>query len=312
MTKLRIDVLSPSFSRNKILVEELRNAFSDTQILFNYTGSEYLLEDISKRLSAADLAIVGKEPIDSRTLQGGRLQAIGKYGVGMDKISLSHCAKIGVEVLFEKGVNRLPVAEHTLGLIIGVLRNIAKNHTLMTQGTWVKDGGFGLAGKTVGILGFGNIGAELSRLIQPFHCEILYTDIVNRQKTADQFGAVRVDIDTLRQKSDILSIHTPLTAQTQSLVNSAFLAEMKDGSILINTARGEIVDIKALQKVFQNGKLLGAGLDVFETEPMIDGSLFETGHIIGTPHTAGNSKEAVLAMGRSAIQGLKKFHLNRS
>ena len=164
-----------------------------------------------------------------------------------------------------------------------------------------------LSGKTVGIIGVGNIGREVIRLLEPFECRILVNDILDQDEYCRIHGALSVTKECLFSESDIVSIHTPLTESTRHMVNKSSLSLMKKSAILINTARGPIVNESDLKAALVSGTLRGAGVDVYEEEPSHDLSLLQLPNLFCTPHIGGNSIEAVHAMGVSAIEGLKEF-----
>lgn len=304
---MRIAVTSPSFAKNATLCQELRSSFSDVYI--NTTQQELQGEKLIWFLKNAESAIIGKEKMSKYILQNcPNLRFISKYGVGMDNIDLEVCQEYQVEVGWTAGVNRKAVAEMTLSFMIGLCRNLYKTSFQLKNGTWNKNGGTQFFEKTIGILGVGNIGKELVKLLKPFNCTMLVNDIIDQHEYYEKHCLTEVSKEELFKKSDIITIHTPLTPKTKALVNIENLRRMKPSAFLINTARGEIIHFSDLKYAIEHEVIAGVALDVYDYEPFTDISFLKHPHVIATPHIGGNSVEAVLAMGRSAIQHLKNYY----
>lgn len=260
-------------------------------------------------LQGADLAIIGKENItDTLLAQVPKLRAISKYGVGMDKIDLQACSKYGVTVLRREGVNADSVAEHTLALMLAVMRNIGQSDRRFHLGQWWKDGGRQLTGKCVGIVGFGHVGSRVAKLLQAFRCQILVNEIDEGKRASIlAHGFELRELEPLIKDSDLLSLHVPLDPSTFHLINERNIRNFSPNAFLINTSRGQVVEQNALKLALQTGLLAGAGLDVFEEEPVQDPELSKLENLVATAHMAGNSLEAVLTMGEAAIDCLVDF-----
>lgn len=306
MEQLRIVVTSPSFSKNKVLSSELLSFFPNT--VLNLDGIRFSKQGLIEYIKDADAAVVGLETIDDEVLVAcPNLKIIAKYGVGLDGIDLEACNKRGIAIGWSGGVNRLSVAEMALGFMLMLCRNLYLTSNQLKDGTWNKSGGVQLSGKTVGIIGFGYIGQELARLLMPFGCRVIANDITDKIKEAKALDVLLVDKNTIFAESDIVTVHTPLTPQTKNLIDSNSLALMKKTAFVINTARGGIVDEKALKIALQGGSIAGAALDVYLDEPPVDKELLGLPNLICTPHIGGNAEEAVLVMGQSAIAHLRGF-----
>jgi D-3-phosphoglycerate dehydrogenase len=252
--------------------------------------------------------IVGLERIDRNFVDAcSLLRVISKYGVGVDNIDLDYCREKGIVVRWKPGINKTSVAEMTLAFMIMLIRNIFKTSTQLKEGTWNKSGGFNLSGKTIGIIGVGNVGKEVVRLLTPFHCNILVNDIVDQSAYYRENGLTEASKEFIYMNCDIISIHTPLTNETRYLINRETFSMMKKSAFLINTARGGIVKGEDLKWALMNRIIDGAAVDVYEKEPPEDKELLSLPNLLCTPHIGGNSQEAVLAMGRSAIQHLKEY-----
>ena len=302
-----IKVTSPSFSKNETLILEL--AEMPLRLTLNSMGERFEGEALARYLCDADAAIIGLEKIDEDLLRRcPRLRLIAKYGVGLDNVDLEACQRLSVKVGWTPGVNRYSVAEQTLGYLIGLHRNLFFSSRKMCQGLWEKVGGRQLSDLTVGIIGLGNVGKELVRLLEPMGTTILANDILDIRGYCDQFGVIPTSKAELLARSNTVTVHVPLTSETKHLINTQALSQMRSDAFLINTSRGEVVDQKALKQALKSGRIAGAALDVYSSEPPADMEFLKLPNLICTPHIAGNSREAVLAMGRSAIRHLKEFY----
>lgn len=225
------------------------------------------------------------------------LEIIGRAGVGLDNIDLEAAKERGLKVLNTPGATAISVAELTLGLILGCLRAIPYLDRALRTGRWEKKRkGIELYGKTVGIIGLGRIGSEVAKRLQAFGAKVLAYDPYAK----DSPWAKRVDLETLLRNADIITLHVPLTPETRHLINADQIRQMKNGAILINTARGGIVDEQALYDALVSGKLRAAALDVYETEPLPeDHPLRSLDQAILTPHTGAQTEEGQI---RAAVE----------
>ena len=252
--------------------------------------------------------LVGGEPVTALELaKFPNLQTVSKYGVGVDNIDFAACAARKVSVHFESGVNSLAVAEHTLGLIIGLCRKITANSRLLAQGVWNKDGGRSLQGMKVGIIGLGQVGSKVANLLSILGADLAYTDIIAKPEFESSLGIQRLSYLSIISWAELLSFHVPLTDETRNMFGEEEVKQTKAGVFVINTSRGIILNEKALKQGLTSGQIAGAALDVFEKEPLHDKELAGSDRLVGTPHTAGNSEQAVEAMGLAAIRGIKNI-----
>lgn len=303
---MQIAVASPSFSKNTILVQELLSYFPKAKI----NEKHIILQDkeLVEYISGCEAAIIGTEKITESLLQQlPHLKFISKYGVGLDNIDMDACEKYKVKIGWEPGTNKLSVAEMTVGFMISLMHNLFLTSYQQKSGQWNKNGGRQLYGKTIGIIGVGNIGKEVIRLLKPFRCEILVNDIIEQKQYYQRENVHETDKITLIQSSDIVTVHTPLNEEMQEYFNIEKFKLMKPKAFFINTARGKIVVQKDLNFALQRGLISGAAIDVYEKEPCDDAELLAHPNLICTPHIGGNSYEAVINMGRSAINQLLKF-----
>lgn len=310
-----IAVTANAFSRNETLVRALKEHFPHHSTNTKGRYSEAELIDV---LKVSDGAIVGLDKITDAVLtQCPRLKVVAKYGVGLDNIDVAACKARGVAVAWEAGVNRRSVAELTIGMMLGLMRNWYPTSIQLKAGTWNKSGGKNLTGKTVGIIGVGHIGKDIVSFLKPYECRILVNDIREDKEQKEFYrthNLIEVSKEQIYKEADIITIHTPLTNATKHLINAETLSIMKPTAFLINTARGGIIDERALLDALKKKAIAGAGLDVYQGEDAPDfltashyRELFSLPNVISTPHIGGNSEEAVLAMGYSAIKGLREY-----
>lgn len=301
---MKIAVTSPSFSKHPDLIAEMEASFQDYKL--NSEGIRFTEDELVAYLKGFDAAIVGLDEINKSVIdQLPDLKMIAKYGVGLNNIDLEYCKEKQIEIGWTGGVNKLSVAEMVLGNALSLMRNLYVSSNLLSQGEWKKNGGQQLSGKTVGIIGVGHIGKEVIRLLKPFHCEILVNDIIEQKAYYESVEAKEVTKEELFKAADVITIHTPLTDDTKGLIDRSTLNLMKKDAIVINSARGGIVNENDLFEALSQHKIGGAALDVYEVEPPTHDDLLQLPNLICTPHIGGNAKEAVLAMGMSAIKHLK-------
>ena len=303
---MRVRVCNISFSKNSILVNKIKKYFKDVN--FNFNGVRLDGEELIDFCKDADAIIVGVEKINSSILKRlPNLKYIAKYGVGIDNIDIDSCKERGVIIGWTGGVNKRSVAELTLGYMLILMRNIFSSYSDLKKLRWIKDGGNSLYNKKIGIIGMGNIGQDLIKLLSVFDCEILANDISENSSLSKKLNFKYVTKEFLYRNSDIVTLHVPLTSSTKKMINTKVFNKMKNSSILINTSRGGVVCEKDLIDALKNKKIHSAALDVFQYEPLKNKELVRLSNIICTPHIAGNSKEAVIEMGNSAISHLINF-----
>jgi D-3-phosphoglycerate dehydrogenase len=256
-------------------------------------------------LAGSEAAIIGTEELDRTVIeQLPELKVVAKYGVGLDSLDLDYMQQRGVRLGWTAGVNRRSVSELALSFLLGLSRNVFTSGYALKAGTWNKQGGCELSGKTVGIVGCGFIGEDLLKLLQPFQCRLLINDIVDKTEIASVYGARVASFDEILEQSDFVSLHTPLTDRTRGFISHREFERMRKNAYLINTARGGLVNQEALKAALIAGEIQGAALDVFADEPPSDLEFLRLPNLMVTPHIGGNAAEAVEAMGRAAIRGL--------
>jgi phosphoglycerate dehydrogenase-like enzyme len=294
-----VAVTSRSFSRNPTLRRELLSRHAN--VTFNDAGRTLRGAELAEFLKGAVMAITALEPIDEQLLsQLPDLKLISKVGVGTDMIDFEACAQHGIEVRTAGGTNSRSVAELALMLALCLLRHVPALRDELRAGGWRQAQGRELSGATVGIVGYGSVGRELRRLLAPFGCDVLIHDV----REIHEDDVRQVDLPELLQTSDVVSLHVNLDDSTYRMIDAPRLALMKPSAVIINTARGGLIDEAALKQALREGRLAGAACDVFEQEPPEDAELLTLSNFLGTPHIGGSTEEAVLAMGRAAIAGL--------
>lgn len=299
----KIAVCSRSFSNNPILRSELLNVYSN--VTFNDAGRQLKGEELLEFLDGHDKAIVALEPMDDFVLSRlPQLKVVSKYGVGLDGIDMASMHKHGKFLGWTGGVNKRSVSELTLAFMLLMLRNLPNNNREVTSGIWRQNIGGMLSGRTVGIIGCGNIGKDLIEILRPFNCKVLVNDILEFREFYEHNMIVATSLDELLRVSDIITLHVPLDKTTRMMIGTSELKIMKSTAILINVARGGLVDELALKNAIQEGGIAGAAFDVFAEEPPLDQELLKLPNFFATSHIGGSSSEAILAMGRAAIAGL--------
>src|SRR5574341_1342911 len=246
------------------------------------------------------LAVRSATKVTARVLeQATRLRVVGRAGVGVDNVDLAAATRRGVVVMNTPGGSSVTVAELTLAMMLALSRHIAQATASIRAGKWEKKRfqGHELAGKTLGVVGIGNIGSVVVERCQGLKMRVVAYDPFISAEAAARLGAVVVPLEEIWRQCDVVSLHVPLTDQTRNLVNAQTLAAMKKGALLVNCARGGLVDEKALAASLASGHLGGAAFDVFEKEPVPpDSPLLKLDSFICTPHIGASTREAQAAV----------------
>ncbi len=242
-----------------------------------------------------------------------KLRVIGRAGVGVDNVDLPAATAAGVLVMNTPGGNAVSVAEHTLALMLSLARMVPEASASTRGGKWEKKKFLGneLRGKVLGVVGLGNIGQEVVRRARGFEMKIIASDPYVAAQTANDLGVTLVELDTLLNESDYVSLHLAVTPETKGLIGAENIAKMKDGVRIINCARGELIDQEALRAALVSGKVAGAGLDVFSPEPPADGDpVLSAPNLLATPHIAGSTEEAQEIVGIRIVEQLVEYLTN--
>lgn len=258
-------------------------------------------DELLRVAGGSDAVIAGMESWNAAVLEQmkGKLKIIARYGIGYDTVDLAAARACGVVVTNTPGVLSQAVAELALAHYLCLSRGIAHYSRQLHEGSWGKPTmGHNIAGKTVGLLGFGDIGQRFAALLAPFGCEILAYDPNFHEKAGQRLKVRAAPIEKILPAADCISLHLPVTAQTEGMVNGALLAAMKPGALLINTSRGKIVDEKAVCAALRAGSLGGAALDVFQQEPLPQEHMFRgVPNLVLTPHIGSATVESFLDAG---------------
>jgi len=304
---MKIAATSPSFSKNSVLQKEMSRYFPKAKL--NLEGKRFNKEELIEYIKDAEAVIVGLEPMDEEVLSKcSNLKIISKYGVGLNNIDKDACRKREITIGWTGGVNKLSVAEMTLGYMLMLSRNLYMTSNELKNGIWNKSGGFQLSGKTIGIVGVGHIGKEVVRLLKPFGCKILVNDIIEQNEYYKENSLIEVTKEELYRSSDFITLHTPFDETTNNLIKLDNMKLMKSSAYLLNSARGGLINEKDLKIALSSGIIAGAAIDAYVEEPPTDAEFLALPNLICTPHIGGNAKEAVEAMGMSAIEHLRNFY----
>jgi len=262
-------------------------------------------EDLLALIGEADAVIAGVEPITARVLAAApRLKIVARRGVGYDTVDLAAATARGIVVTITAGALTETVADHTMGLILAVVRRIPELDRLIKSGGWDRIPSVDVWGKTLGIVGFGAIGRAVAKRAAGFDMRVLAHDVRPDPAAAAALGAALTDLDTLLTQSDIVTVHVPLNPQTRGLINAAALRRMKPTAYLVNTSRGAVVDEAALLAALREGRLAGAALDVFQHEPVRDRSLVSLPNVVATPHVASHTVETLARVERACAEAV--------
>ncbi|MEE9250437.1 MAG: phosphoglycerate dehydrogenase [Alphaproteobacteria bacterium] len=298
-----VAVTSRSFSRHPVLRAEVLSRYEN--VTFNDKGVILAGDELIAFLRGHDKTIVGLERLDEAVFSAlPALKVVSKYGVGLDTIDTEAMACHGVRLGWTGGLNKRSVSELVISFAVALLRHLPIVHAEVRAGTWRQPVGRQLSDRTVGIIGCGHIGKDLAQLLRAFGCRVLAHDILDFPEFYAAHGVEPVGLEPLLKTADVVTLHVPLDDSTRTILNAERLALMKPEAILINTARGGLVDEQGLKRMLKEGRLAGAAFDVFATEPPEDIELLDFPNFLATPHIGGSAEEAVLAMGRAAIAGL--------
>ena len=283
--------------------------YSDGEVT-EYVGSE---EDIVERIGDIDHLVVHTAPVTRRVLMHGkRLKTISVTRGGAVNVNVEAASELNIPVFFTPGRNSNAVAEFTIGLFIAETRNIARSHETLRQGKWVDEyyiyekSEYELSSKVIGLLGYGNIGEKVCRLLGGFGSRVLIYDpyVVNLGNANAQL----VDLPTLLSESDIISLHMRVTPETRGMINMELIKKMKPTAILVNTARGPLIDYGDLYDALEKGVIARAALDTFDVEPVSpDNPFLKLENVTLTNHIAGASRDAAHISAKIMATDLRNF-----
>ncbi|MFA4850523.1 MAG: phosphoglycerate dehydrogenase [Methanoregula sp.] len=301
MRKFKVAITIRSFGLNIYEKNEFAEKF---EILYrNTTGRRLSERELSQVLRGVEGVIAGTEPFTKEVIESlSDLKVISRVGVGVDSIDLETARKYGIKIMNTPEAPVQAVAEHTLALILDLLKHIATYNQKMRAKDYSIEPGQILSGKQIGIVGLGRIGYRVAMLLAAFGCKINYYDPWVKIRVPDEWQSDST-LDQLLMKSDIVSLHLPPQENGKPLLDEISLKLIKKGAIIINTARGSLIDEESLCKALLSGQIGGAGLDVFSVDPYT-GPLLKYPQVIATPHVASNTLESRNQMEIEAVHNL--------
>lgn len=303
---MKILITPRSFGKtNPEVFAKLKNA--GLEIIRNETGRALSEKEMIEMIDGCAGVILGLDPMSAAVLASSPgLRAVSRYGVGLDNIDLDECARRGIRVSRTVGVIDNVVADYALALMLAVARRLALADRQCRQNDWTKVTGVDVYGKRVGIIGLGAIGKCVARRCKGFDMRVMASDPDWDDGFAREYGIARADADEICREADFITLHCVLNDSTRHIINSRRLAAMKPRAILVNTARGGLVDQEALLEALKNGTIWGAGLDVFDPEPPENPLWRELNNVIISSHCSSSTFGASELMGELAADNLLK------
>ncbi|MCA9925586.1 MAG: phosphoglycerate dehydrogenase [Anaerolineales bacterium] len=265
-------------------------------------------DELMAKLPAYDALIVRSDtrPDADVIAAGTRLKVIGRAGIGVDNIDLEAATKHGVKVMNTPHANSVATAEQTMTLMLAMCRHTVPAHNSVADGKWNRSQFVGteIAGKTLGVIGFGYIGRLVARRAKAFGMEIIGYDPFVAPEIATAMGAKLVPLDTLLANADIITLHSVVTPETTNMINAGTIAKMKDGVRIVNVARGKLIDEQALADGLTGGKIAAAAVDVYQKEPPTESPLIGLPNVLHTPHLGASSQEAQTRVGVEMVEAI--------
>ena len=301
---MKVLVTPRSFGKNNPeLFDRLRDA--GLEIVRNDTGGILSETAMKEEVAQCEGVILGVDPMNAAVLAcAPKLRAIAKYGVGLDNIDLDVCRERGIRVSRTVGANSNAVADDAFALMLAVARKVAFVDRRCRARDWSKTSGIDIYGKTLGIIGLGAVGACVAKRARGFDMRVLAHDVVWDEARAKELGVERADVDSICREADVITLHAALTPENRHMINAARLAAMKPTAILVNTARGDLVDETALLAALRENRIYGAGLDVFVQEPPENPEWYGLDNLVMGAHGASSTSGATALMGHMAVDNL--------
>jgi D-3-phosphoglycerate dehydrogenase len=276
-----------------------------TDIIFNPKEKPLTEDELIPLLSGCAGFIAGLDDITRKVIESSsELKVISRYGVGVDNVDLQAAREKGVLVCNTPGANANAVADLTFGLLLCLARKIPMLDRKTREGQWLRSTGFELYGKTIGIIGLGAVGKAVAKRAAGFSMRIMAFDPFINMEYANANGIIAAAFDEVISESDFISLHLPLEEKTRNILGEKTMKAMKKSAIIINTARGGLIDENAAFELLKSGHLGGLGLDAFETEPPLSSPLFSLDNVVVTPHTGAHTGEATSAMAEMSVKNL--------
>lgn len=288
---------------NPQLFEMLKNA--GLEVVRNETGGILDKEAMKTMLADCDGIIVGVDPLDAEVIAAApKLKAIAKYGVGVDNIDMDACKERDIKVSRTVGANSVAVADYAMALILAVARKTVLIDSRCRQGDWKKITTRDVTGSTIGILGLGAIGKNVAQRAQGFGMTVLAYDPFWDDAYAAAHNIRKATPEEIYKECDVISLHLPLLPSTRNSIGAEQLAMMKKETIIVNTARGGLIDEEALLDALENGRIYGAGIDAFSEEPPKDERWFKLDNVVLGSHCAASTKGAADNMGIMSTENI--------
>ena len=302
---MKILVTPTSFRPDKQSQALLKLQEYATEIVFNPYGRPLVQSELIELLPGCDGYIAGLDYIDAYVIAScDKLKVISRYGAGVDRVDLAAASAKKIAVCNTPGANAQAVADLTMGLLLAVARKIPFLDKNVKSGNWLRSTGIEIYGKTIGILGLGAIGKAVAKRAQGFSMRVMAYDPYIDSAFATENNIISASIEEIVREADVISLHLPLTKDTRNIISGDLMKKMKRGVIIINTARGGIIEEDVLPELLDSGQLGGLGLDAFEEEPLLETPLSAYDNVVLTPHTAAHTYEATENMADMAVQNL--------
>ena len=293
----KVVVGSRSRSRSKQAMEILeKNGYILELNPFDRTMTE---DELIDRIKGASALVAGSDKVTKRVLEAGSptLKIVAKQGVGYNTIDIEAAKELGIAVTITPGANSKSVADLTMGLILNAARNISGMDRAIRNNEWYRYTGCELNNKIIGIVGMGHIGGEVAKRAYAFGMKILAYDIYPRQDFIEKYNVTYVSLEKLFKQSDVITLHAPAIKATENMINRDSLNLMKSTAILVNAARGELINEEDLYEALKNKKIGFAALDVYKNEPLKNSKLTDLENIVFTAHAGAYTKSAIIGAG---------------
>ena len=294
---LKVVVGSRSRSRSKEAMEILeKNGYILELNPFDRTMTE---DELIERIKGASALVAGSDKVTKRVLEAGSptLKIVAKQGVGYNTIDIEAAKELGIAVTITPGANSKSVADLTMGLILNAARNISGMDRAIRNNEWYRYTGCELNNKIIGIVGMGHIGGEVAKRAYAFGMKILAYDIYTRQDFIEKYNVTYVSLEKLFKQSDVITLHAPAIKATENMINRDSLNLMKSTAILVNAARGELINEEDLYEALKSKKIGFAALDVYKNEPLKNSKLTDLENIVFTAHAGAYTKSAIIGAG---------------
>jgi D-3-phosphoglycerate dehydrogenase / 2-oxoglutarate reductase len=291
-----------------VTARSFRQVHGEHQELLRATGLPVRYAEADRPLGEDELVelvrgcwglIVGVDPVSAAVLDAGPLQVVVRFGSGTDNVDLEAARRRGVRVAATPGANARSVAELAIGLLLALARHLVLHDREVRSGSWSRHTGIELAGRRLGVVGYGAVGRQVAGIARAIGMEVTATDPMVREADVPL-----VDLESLLAASDAVTLHAPLADDTRGMIGAAELGRMQRQALLINTSRGGLVDERALAEALAAGRIRGAAFDTFEREPPEGSRLLELDNFIASPHAGGATVEAVTRAGVAAVRVL--------